>query len=153
MFLLKCRFLDLEWGLNSFNWHYNRLHTTKIHKNWKTSQKLRMLSLSLFIQGSLWMLRLFFNCHCLCLFHSICHCLFVGQIMSLHHSDQKSQRSQVSRGALWGCFLNVFVIVFVFVIGFAFAIVFLMVRSCLFITLIKSLKGDKSSEALFEGVF
>ena len=29
---------------------------------------------------------------CLCL----CNCLFVGQFMSPHHSDQRSQRSQVS---------------------------------------------------------
>ena len=35
-------------------------------------------------------------CHCLCL----CHCIFFGQVMSLHHSDQMSQRSQVSRVAL-----------------------------------------------------
>ena len=82
----------------------------------KTSQELRMLSLSLFIQGSLWMLRLlfsiaknvisfskvtslydcslrvFFNSHCLCLFHCncLCHSLFVGQVISPHHSDQKS---------------------------------------------------------------
>ena len=33
-----------------------------------------------------------------CVFH--CHCLFVGQVMSPHLSDQMSQRSQVSRGAL-----------------------------------------------------
>ena len=36
-----------------------------------------------------------------------------------HHSDQLSQRSQVSMVALWGCSLNVFV----------FIIVFLLVRS------------------------
>ena len=29
-----------------------------------------------------------------------CHCLFVGKVMSPHHSDQKSQGSQVSRGPL-----------------------------------------------------
>ena len=27
----------------------------------------------------------------------LCHCLFVGQVMSPHHSGQMSQRSQVSR--------------------------------------------------------
>ena len=42
-------------------------------------------------------------CHCLCL----CHCLFFGQVMSLHHSDQMSQRPKVSRIALSGCSLNV----------------------------------------------
>ena len=36
------------------------------------------------------------HCHCLCL----CHCLFFGQVMSPHHSDQMSQRSQVSGVAL-----------------------------------------------------
>ena len=40
-------------------------------------------------------LRLFSKCLCLC------HCLFVGQVKSPHHSDQMSQRSQVSEGALW----------------------------------------------------
>ena len=33
--------------------------------------------------------------HCLCL--RLCHCLFSGRVMSPHHSDQMSQRSQVSR--------------------------------------------------------
>ena len=40
---------------------------------------------------------------------------FFGQVISPHHSDQMSQRTQVSRIALWRCSLNVFVIVFVFV--------------------------------------
>ena len=39
-------------------------------------------------------------CHCLCLCICLCHCLFFGQVMSPHHSDQMSQRSQVSRVAL-----------------------------------------------------
>merc|ERR1719239_933826 len=38
--------------------------------------------------------------------------------MSPHHSDQMSQRSQVSRIALWWSSLNVVVFVFVFVIVF-----------------------------------
>ena len=37
------------------------------------------------------------HCHCLCLSICLCHCLFVGQFMSPYHSDQISQRSQVSR--------------------------------------------------------
>ena len=41
-----------------------------------------------------------------------------------HHSDQMSQRSQVSRIALWGCSLNAFVFVFIFV----------LVSSCLLVT-------------------
>ena len=45
------------------------------------------------------LLRVFSKCLCQC--H--CHCLFVGHVMSPHHSDQMSQRSQVSRVALWGC--------------------------------------------------
>ena len=28
---------------------------------------------------------------------------FLGQVMSLHHSDQMYQRSQVSKIAPWGC--------------------------------------------------
>ena len=70
------------------------------------------------------MFRLLFSivrkCNCLCL------CLLVGHLMSPHHSDQMSQRSQVSRIALWRCSLNVFVfvIVFVFVFVFVFVIVF-----------------------------
>ena len=43
-------------------------------------------------------------CHCLCLCLCICHCLFVGQVNSPHHSDQVSQRSQVSRVTLLLCF-------------------------------------------------
>ena len=86
-------------------------------------------------------------CHCLCL----CNCLFVGQVMSPHHSDQMSQRSQVSRIAPWRCSLNVFVFVIVFVFVFVFVIVVFLVRSCLLIVLIKSLKGHKSLGLLFEG--
>ena len=66
-----------------------------------------------------------------------------------HHSDQMSQRSQVSLVALWGSSLNVFVIVFVIVIVFVFVIVFLLVRLRLLITLIKCLKGHKSLGLLF----
>merc|ERR1711956_129384 len=93
-------------------------------------------------------------CHCLCLCICLCHYLFFGQVMSPHHSDQMSQRSQVSRVALWRCSLNVFVfvIVIVFVFVFVFVIVFFLVRSCLLITLIKCLKGHKSLGSLFGGV-
>ena len=63
--------------------------------------------------------------------------------MFSYHSDQMSQRSQVSRIALWGCSLNVFVIVYVFVIVFVYFIVFLLVRLCLLITPIKCLKVHK----------
>ena len=57
-------------------------------------------------------------CHCLC--HCHCHCaclrrcLFAGQVMFSHRPDQMSQRSKVSKIALWRCSLNVFVFVFVF---------------------------------------
>ena len=72
-----------------------------------------------------------------CICHCVCLCLFVGQVMSPHHSDQMSHRSQV-------CRVFVFVIVFVFV----FVIVFLLVRSCPLITLIKCVKGHKSLGSL-----
>ena len=75
---------------------------------------------------------------CICLRR----CLFVGQIMFSHHSDQMSQRSKVS---------NVFVIVFVIVFVFVFVVVFLLVRSCFLITLLKCLKVQKSQILLFEG--
>ena len=39
-------------------------------------------------------------CHCLCLCLCLCYCLFFGQVMYPHHSDQMSQKSQVSRVAL-----------------------------------------------------
>ena len=71
--------------------------------------------------------------------------------MSPHHSDQMSQRSQVSRIAPWRCFLNVFAFVIVFV--FVFVTVFLLVRSCLLITLITCLKGHKSLKVLCGSVF
>ena len=64
-----------------------------------------------------------------CICH--CHCLFVGQVMTPHHSDQMSQRSQVSGIALLRCSLNVFVFVIVFVFVFVFVIVFLLARSML----------------------
>ena len=41
--------------------------------------------------------------------------IFFGHVMSSDHSEQMSQRSQVSRIALWRCSQNVFVFVFVFV--------------------------------------
>ena len=72
---------------------------------------------------------------CICLCNCLCHCLFFGQVMSPHHSDQMSQRSKVSRMALWKSFLFVFVFVIVFVFVFVFVIVFFLVRSCPLITL------------------
>ena len=48
--------------------------------------------------------RNFCHCHCVCL---RC-CLFVGQVMFPHHSDQMSQSSKVSNIALWRCYLNIF---------------------------------------------
>ena len=41
--------------------------------------------------------------------------IFFGHVMSSHHSEQMSQRSQVSRIALRRCSQNVFVFVIVFV--------------------------------------
>ena len=76
---------------------------------------------------------------------------FYGQVMSHYHSDQMSQRSQVSRVALWWSSLNVFVSVIVFVFVFVFVIAFFLVRSCLLITLMKCLKGHRSLGSLFEG--
>ena len=73
-----------------------------------------------------------------------------NQVMFCYHSDKMSQKSKVSKIALWRCSLNVFVIVFVIV--FVFAVVFLLVRSCFLITLIKCLKGQKSQRSLFEGI-
>ena len=69
-------------------------------------------------------------------------------VMSPHHSDQMSQRSLVSRVALWRCSQNVIVFVIVIVFVFVLVIVFLLVRSCPFITLIKCLKGHKSLGSL-----
>ena len=61
----------------------------------------------------------------------MCHCLLIVfvfvlscQVMSPHHSDQMSPRSQVYRIALWRCSLNVLVFVIVFLIVFVFVIVF-----------------------------
>ena len=70
--------------------------------------------------------------------------------MSLHHSDQMSQRSQFSRIALWRCSQNVFVFVIVIVIVFVFVI--FLARSSLLITVIKCLKGHKSFRLLSERV-
>ena len=92
-------------------------------------------------------LLMFLYLHCLCHRIFLCHCLFCGQAMSTYYSDRMSERSQVLRIALWRCSLNVFVFVFVFV----FVIVPFLVRSCLLITLIKSLKGHKSLGSLFDG--
>ena len=85
----------------------------------KTLQDLQMLSPSLFIQGSLWMLRLLFS--------------IVRNVISV-------SKTLVVSIALWGCSVNVFVIVV------------LLVRSCLLITRIKYLKGHKSLVLLVEGV-
>ena len=67
---------------------------------------------------------------CICLRR----CLFVGQFMFSHHSGQMSQRSKGSKIALWRYSLNVIVIVIVFVFAFVFVVVFLLVRSCFFMT-------------------
>ena len=50
--------------------------------------------------------------------------IFLGHVMSPHHSEQISQRSQVSRIALRMCFQNVFVFVIVIVFVFVFVFVF-----------------------------
>ena len=75
------------------------------------------------------------HCHCLCVCVCLRCCLFVGQVRFSHHSDQMSQRSEVSKIALWRCSLNVFVFVTVFVFVFVsvFVVVFLVVRSCFLI--------------------
>ena len=59
-------------------------------------------------------------CICLCLFlcRRLSNCIFVGKVMSIHPSGFMSQRSQVSRIALWMCSLNVFLFVIVFVVVF-----------------------------------
>ena len=86
------------------------------------------------------------NCEC-----CPCHSLFKGHCecwdcsFQLSEMQSVSQRSQVSRIVLWGC--SSIVVVFVFVI------VFLLVRSCFLITLIKSVEGHKSLGALFEDDF
>ena len=87
-------------------------------------------------------LRLFskchFHCHCICLWICLHNCLSISQVISLHHSNQMCQRSKVSWVALWRWSLNVFV----------FVIVFLLVRPCLLINLIKCLK-DRFWKAAF----
>ena len=73
--------------------------------------------------------------------------IFCGHVMSSHHYEQMFQRSQVSRIALRRCSENVFVFVIVFVIVFVF-VNFILVMSCLLITLNKCLKGHKSLGSL-----
>ena len=68
--------------------------------------------------------------------------IFFGHVMSSHHSEQMSQRSQVSRIALRRCSQNVFVFVFVNFLA----------MSRLLITLNKCLKGHKSLGWLLGGV-
>ena len=90
-------------------------------------QELRMLSLSLFIQGSLWMLRLLFSivwnvisvsnvsriallgCSLnviviVIVIVTVIVKVYFGQVMSPHHCDHMSKGSQVSQIALWFCF-------------------------------------------------
>ena len=119
-----------------------------------------VISVSKVTSLSDWSLRVFSKClcHCICLCHCLClfHCTSVGQVVSPHHSDQMSKRSQVSSVALSGSSLNVFVIVIVIVIVIVFVIVivlvilFLLVRSCFLISLIKCLK---SLRVLYDSVF
>ena len=68
----------------------------------------------------------------------LCHCLplFVGQVISPHHSNQKSQGSQRLRVAIWVCFVIGLVYVFVF-------FYWSMFMPCLPITLTKRLKVHK----------
>merc|ERR1719318_1269281 len=78
---------------------------------------------------------------------------FFGHVMFSHHSEQMSQRSQVSRMALRRGSQNVFVFVIVFVFVFVFVSVnFFLVMSCFLITLNKCLKGHKSLGWLLGGV-
>ena len=86
-----------------------------------------------------------FHCHCLCLRICLWHCIFLVMVIFSHQSELMSQRPQVSKITLWRCSLNVFVIIIAidFALVFVFVIVFLSVRSCFIITLIKCLKGHK----------
>ena len=70
----------------------------------QTSQELKMLSPSHFIQGS--------QCQCLYCCSQLSGMLSVSQVSSL--------RSQVSRNAIWGCSLNGFIIVIVSLYGCVF---------------------------------
>ena len=68
--------------------------------------------------------------------------------MSFHHSEQMSQRSQVSRIALRRCsqnvlvFVFVFVVVVVFVFVFVFVTVFLAALAALYLTLVSDSLSD-----------
>ena len=59
--------------------------------------KLQARIWSLFLSVKNCSLEVFSKCHCHCHFL----CLFVRQVMSTHHSDQMSLRSQVSWVTLW----------------------------------------------------
>merc|ERR1712055_518696 len=88
--------------------------------------------------------------HVLCL--CICLCNSFGHVLSSHHSEQMSQRSQVSRIAYRRCSQNVFVFVTVFVFVFVFVFVIFLVMSCLLIIFNKCLKGHKYLGWLLRGV-
>ena len=53
--------------------------------------------------------------------------LVFGQVISPHHSDQMSHRSQFSWMALWRCSLSVFAFVIIFVFVFVFVNAFVIV--------------------------
>ena len=75
---------------------------------------------------------MFSKCLCICKCH--CICIFVGQVRSCFVITLRkmSKRSQLSKIALWRCSLNVF----------------LLVRSCILITLIRCLKCYNSTGLL-----
>ena len=84
---------------------------------------------------------LFEGCKCICHYYCHCHCLFVVFLLK-----------KVSEIALWRCSLNVFAIFIVIVFVFVFVVVFLLVRSCFLITLMKCVKCQKSQRSHFEGI-
>ena len=83
----------------------------------------------------------------ICHRHCLSRCFFVGQVMFSHHPDQMSQRSKVSKIALWRCSLNVFVIVIVFSSSLSLSFTW---SDHVFVTLsITCLKGQDRSVKVF----
>ena len=77
---------------------------TNISSAYKKKKKKNKSHTSTFLEGEhqkreVWG-NVFVRFHVPCLYNFLCQCLFVGQVMFDHHSDQMPQGSQVSRNDL-----------------------------------------------------
>ena len=110
------------WGKNWISFSIVRNATKQLEadvrhlKVWKDARIANAVPVTLYWRVTVNVEMVVLNCHvcnqCLSGHNASMCCLFVGRVISPHHSGQMSQ---ILRVVIWGCSLNVFVFVFLLV--------------------------------------